>query len=75
MGNNSNNKGNNNMRPVRVLWKGNFITLRGRAGIKGESLFLDYHITENGKKIRKYGYLKKLEVKKTYSRDQQKENI
>lgn len=38
---------------TRVLGKGNFVTLRARAGKKGESLYLDYNV--NGK--RKYEFL------------------
>ena len=58
-----------------VLFKGNFITLRARSGVKGDSLYLDYHIIENGKKVRKYEFLKKLTLLKELSKEQRKENL
>ena len=66
--------GNKKIGTNRVLWKGNFITLRARQGVKGESLYLVYSIPENGKKVRKYEFLKKLELLKDYSPDKKKEN-
>ena len=68
----SNNKAK---QETRVLWRGNIIILRGRKGAKGESLYLDYQIEENGKKLRKYEFLSKLALLKKNSRDTNKENL
>ena len=59
----------------RVLFKGNYIILRGRKGERGESLYLEYHIVENGKKLRKYEFLSKLALLKSLSPDKRKENL
>ncbi|MBT6834846.1 MAG: site-specific integrase [Bacteroidetes bacterium] len=66
---------NKENRPVRVLFKGNYIILRGRKGERGESLYLEYHIVENGKKLRKYEFLSKLALLKSLSPDKRKENL
>jgi site-specific recombinase XerD len=52
---------------TRVIGKGNFVTLRGRNGKKGESLYLDYYI--NGQ--RKYEFLDLLLVKAKNPLDKQ----
>lgn len=66
---------NNNSKKVRELYKGNFITLRGRKGVKGESLYLDYYITENDKKVRKYEFLSKLALLNSLTPEKRKENL
>jgi len=66
---------NNNLSQSKVYFKGNCITLRGRQGAKGDRLYLDYFVVENGKKIRKNEYLIKLELKSKLSKDQRKENL
>ena len=52
---------------TRVIGKGNFVTLRGRTGKKGESLYLDYNI--NGR--RRYEFLDLLLVKAKTPLDKQ----
>jgi len=56
---------------TKVVFKGNFVTLRSREGVKGKSLYLDYTI--NGE--RQYEFLRGLELKAKNDKQKNKLNL